>query len=110
MSTTLEKENLYNLIAAIIGDDATLKVYRHGFNENTVEIVENMLSADSKCNKNMKKLVMNISKSGSIATKGWLKKLLKVNSKALKKINLKGYGCQVSVKSRWKTAVTNSAI
>lgn len=110
MLTKSEKDNLYYLIIAVIGHDATVKIYRHDFNDNTVDIVEDMLSADSKCNANMRKLVVDLSSSGSLATKGWLKKLLKFNSKVIKKIDLKGYGCQVSVKSRWKTAIINSAI
>ena len=110
MLTILEKENLYNLIVSIIGEDATIKLYKQNFNENTVDVVEDMLSADSKCNQNMRKLILDLSKSGGLVAKGWLRKLLKFNKKVLKEIDLKGYGCQVSVKSRWKTAIINSAI
>lgn len=110
MLTMSEKENLYNLIVAIIGEDTTIKIYKYSFTENTVDIVEEMLSADSKCNANMSKLISDLSKGSSLVAKGWLRKLLKFNNKNLKKIDLKGYGCQVSVKSRWKTAIINSAI
>lgn len=110
MLTTAEKENLYDLLVAIIGEDNTIKVYKHSFNETTVAIVEDMLAADSKCNANMRKLILDLSKGSGLVAKGWLKKVLKLNHKMLKKLDLKGYGCQVSVKSRWKTAIINSAI
>ncbi|PCM45858.1 hypothetical protein [Marinobacter sp. ANT_B65] len=110
MLSKSERENLYDLIVAIIGEDATVRLYKNSFNERTLDVVEDMLSADSKCNANMKKLILDLSKGGGFVAKGWLRKLLKSNNKALKKIDLKGYGCQVSVKSRWKTAIINSAI
>ncbi|GAB2199367.1 hypothetical protein [Sessilibacter sp. MAH4] len=105
-----EKEDLYKLIVAIIGEDTTIKIYKNNFNERTVDIVEEMLSTDSKCNANIKELLTDLSKGGSIVTKGWLKKLLKTSNKKLKNIELKGYGCLVSVKSRWKSAIINSAL
>lgn len=110
MLTITEKENLYTLITTIIGEDDTLKASRHSFNGNTVDIVEDMLSTDSKCNANMKNLLTDLATTGSVFGKGWFKKLLKINKDVLNKINLKGYGCQISIKSRWKSAIISSTI
>ena len=110
MLTISEKENLYKFIVLVIGEDSSIRAYSHGFNDNTVSVVEDMLSVDSKCNLNMKKLLTDLAASGSVIGRGWLKKLLKFNKKAFKQIDLKGYGCQISVKSRWKSAIISSAI
>jgi len=110
MLTLSEKEYLYEIISAVIGEDPTIKQYRHGFNDRTVEVVEKMIDANSKCNAGMKELLVDLMLAGSFSAKGWLKKGLKKARKKLKKEELRGYGCLVSVKSRWKTAIITSAI
>src|SRR5690554_59630 len=110
MLTMPEKENLYDLIVAIIGEDATIKIYKHSFTENTVDIVEDMLSADSKCNANMKKRRLDLAKGSSLVAKGWLSKLLQLEKKDYKKIDPLGYACQISLKTAVKTAIINSAM
>lgn len=110
MLNMTEKEYLYEIISAVIGEDVTIKQYRHGFNETTVEIVEKMIDASSKCNAGMKQLMIDLMLAGSFAAKGWLKKVIKQGRKVLKKKELRGYGCLVSVKSRWKTEIIGSTI
>jgi len=110
MLTTTEKEYLYEIISAVIGNDQSIRQYRHGFNERTVEIVEEMIVASARCNAGMKQLLTDLMLVGSFATKGWLKKIIKKGRKALKVKELHGYGCLVAVKSRWKNTIIISAI
>lgn len=110
MLTHNEKERLYEIIAAVIGDDPAIKSYRNGFNENTVSVVEDMIVANRNCNANMRELLKDLLGASAMFSKGWLKKFLKMSKKKISKTELRGYGCLVSVKSRWKTAIINSAI
>lgn len=110
MLTINEKEYLYEIIASIIGDDITIKSYSHSFNEMTVDVVEKMISAEAKCNKTIKRLLTDLATAGGFVAKGWLKKALKMQKKLTKKSEFKGYGCLVSVKSRWKSQIISSAI
>ncbi len=110
MLSVSEKEYLYEIISAVIGEDSTIKKCRYSFNDSTVEVVEKMIDANSKCNAAMKELLLDLMLAGSFATKGWLKKVLKKARKKLKKEELRGYGCLASVKSRWKTAIITSTI
>ena len=105
-----EKEYLYEIIIAVIGEDRAIKAYKSGFNEKTVSIVEEMIEANSICNKNMKELVKDLLGVSTFFTRGWLKKLLKTSTKKISKTELRGYGCLASVKSRWKTAIISSTI
>lgn len=110
MLTASEKDYLYDVISSVLGEDQTIKQYRHGFNESTVSVVEKMIDANSRCNDNMKQLLVDLMLAGSIATKGWLRKALKEGRKKIDKEELRGYACLVSVKSRWKTAIISTAI
>jgi len=103
--TTKEKENLYIIISSIIGEDHSIKTYQNNFNKNTVEVVENMFSANKQCNENIKYLLTNLVGGLAITTKGWLSQVLKKSTDEITKITLKGYGCLSSTKSRWKPAI-----
>jgi len=110
MLTLNEKEHLYQIITSVIGDDSSIRAYKNSFTESTVDVVEKMIEADIKCNASMKELLSNLLLAGQTGAKGWLKKILKTQSKHLKKNDIKGAGCLVSVKSRWKKAIIMSAI
>ena len=105
-----EKEQLYEIIAAVIGEDQSIKAYKHGFNDNTVLVVEDMIEANRLCNKNMQELVKDLLGASTVLTRGWLKKFLKASKRKVSKTELRGYGCLASVKSRWKTAIIASAL
>ncbi len=105
-----EKEYLYEIIAAIIGENHSIKIYKNGFNENTVSVIEEMIETNSKCNSNMRDLVKDLLGASAIISRGWLKKFLKASKKKISKTELRGYGCLVSIKSRWITAIISSTI
>lgn len=110
MLTSAEKDYLYEVISAVIGEDNSIKVYKASFNESTISVVEEMVEANFQCNANMKELIKGLLGGSARLSKGWLKKLLKGTKKKLSKTQLKGYGCLASVKSRWKTAIISSTI
>lgn len=110
MLSSSEKDYLYQIIAGLIDEDSSIKAYRSQFNENTIDVVEKMVAANNQCNANMKDFVTQLLGAGSTLSKGWLKKVLKTTKKKISKSTFKGYGCLVSVKSRWKTAIVSSAI
>lgn len=105
-----EKEYLYEIIAAVIGEDAVIKQYKNSFNEKTVEVVETMIDVSLSCNEGMKQLLANLVLGSGFYTKGWLKKAIKQGRKYFKGKELKGYGCLVSVKARWKMEIIGSTI
>ena len=105
-----EKDRLHDIIVAMIGEDSSIKAYKSGFNENTVAVVEEMINANVKCNANMKQLISDLLGASGTFAKGWLQKALAAAKQNLSISELKGYGCLVAVKSRWKTAIINSTI
>lgn len=105
-----EKQYLYDIISAVIGEDHSIKVYQPGFNERTIEIVEDMVEQNFQCNANMKELIKGLLGGAGRLSKGWLKKLIKGAKKRVSKSELKGYSCLASVKSKWKSAIIISAI
>lgn len=110
MLTSAEKDYLYDIISAVIGEDHSIKAYKTGFSESTISVVEEMVEANFQCNASMKELIKGLMGGSARLSKGWLKKLLKGAKKKLSKSELKGYGCLASVKARWKTAIISSAI
>tara|TARA_R110002126_G_scaffold43475_7_gene124530 strand:- start:525 stop:857 length:333 start_codon:yes stop_codon:yes gene_type:complete len=110
MLKTNEKARLYELITAMIGEDASIKAYKSGFNQSTVIVVEEMIDASLTCNANMKKLISDLLGVSGTLARGWLSKALATANRNVSITELKGYGCLVSVKSRWKTAIINSTI
>lgn len=110
MLTMDEKTALYQIIALSIGEDPTVKLYKERFNESTVDVVEDMISANKICNSNMKKLISDILGASSTLSKGWLRRTLKIANKTISEAELNGYGCSVATKSRWRTEIINSTI
>lgn len=110
MLTLNEKEHLYEIITSVIGYDSSIRAYKNSFTENTVDVVEKMIEADIKCNASMKELLSDLLFVGRAGAKGWLRRILKNQIKYLKKNDIKGAGCLVSVKSRWKKAIIMSTI
>lgn len=110
MLSTNEKDYLYEIISALIGEDHSVRAYKGGFNENTISVVEDMVAANKQCNANIKELVKSLIGASGALSKGWLKKALKLSKKKISKTTFKGYGCLVSVKSRWKTSIVSSTI
>lgn len=110
MLNSAEKDYLYDIISAVLGEDRSIKAYKTSFNETTISVVEKMVETNFQCNANLKELIKGLLGGTAQISKGWLKKLLKTTKKKVSKSELKGYGCLVSVKSRWKSAIINSAI
>lgn len=105
-----EKDQLYSIISAIIGEDAAIHAARSRFTGDTVSVVEDMLATNMNCNESMKLLVGEMLSGGRVLANGWLRRALGTASKAVKNGALKGYGCLVSTKSRWKTEILVSAM
>lgn len=67
MLTTAEKNDLYAIIVASLGEDAAIRANTGGFNELTVEVVEQALTEQAKCNQSMKQLVIGLLNGSSRA-------------------------------------------
>ncbi|REL26641.1 hypothetical protein DXX93_08655 [Thalassotalea euphylliae] len=109
MLSEKEKNELYLLISALIGEDESIRARKSAFNQKTVKVVEKMNAANVDCNALVKKLLASLSSGKSLTSNGWLKKSLDALSKFIGKHELKGYGCLVTTKSRWKSAILVSA-
>lgn len=108
--TEQEKDQLYSIISAFIGEDIAILAARSRFTEQTVAVVEDMVTTNMNCNESMKSLVSEILSGGRVLATGWLKRALGAASKAVKNSTLNGYGCLVTTKSRWKTEILVSAM
>lgn len=109
MLTVKEKESLYFLIVAIIGEDPSIKIRKTDFNEQTVTVVENMIDADRGCNKAMKELLTNVVTAGRLPAKKWLRKVLgRINDLIKSSDDFEGLGCNASVKIKWKQPIIMS--
>lgn len=109
MLSAAEKENLYLIIEAVLGVDAALRDAKSSYGEQTVEIVEQMVEANATCNANMKELVQDLLSGGRVMAKGWLRRAISQTRSHVKHSgSFRGYGCQVTTKSRWKTAILTS--
>lgn len=108
--TEQEKDQLYSIIAAFIGEGSAILAARPRFTEQTVSVVEEMLATNMNCNASMKSLVSEMLSGGRVLATGWLKRVLGAASKAVKNSTLSGYGCLVTTKSRWKTEILVSAM
>lgn len=105
MLSVEDKNDLYTVIVAIVGEDRSLLAYKPGFNSNTVEVVEDLISEAIKCNSNLRELVTDLLGGTRILVKGWLRRSLNESAKRVRKMNLRGQGCMVSIKSRWKSVI-----
>lgn len=110
MLTSSEKEALYRLIVAVIGEDLSIKSRKQLFNLRTVDVVEDMIVANENCNESMKKLVTDLLGGSAVLAKGWLRTLIKRSRQRIKGIRLQGQGCSVATKSRWRSAIIASVI
>ena len=105
-----KQDYLYQIIAASIGEDVTIKQYKSYFTDSTVTVVEKMISENKKCNSTMQLLFEQLLGGAGALSSGWLKKVLNASKKSLSATELDGYGCRVVSKSKWKTAILNSTI
>jgi hypothetical protein len=46
MLSNAEKDKLYEIIIALLGEDETFVIYKSTFNDKTVDIVEQMIEAN----------------------------------------------------------------
>ena len=69
-----------------------------------------MISSNLNCNEAMKSLAADLVSGGRVLATGWLRRSLGHAAKAIRKSVLKGYGCLVTTKSRWKTDILVSAM
>lgn len=79
--TEQEKDQLYSIISAIIGEDAAILAARSRFTDQTVSVVEDMLTTNMNCNESMKLLVSEMLAGGRVLATGWLKRVLGAASK-----------------------------
>jgi hypothetical protein len=107
MLTTEEKNDLYAIIVASLGEDSSIRAAKNGFNELTVELVEQALIEQAKCNQSMKNLVRGLLNGSSFLVKGWLRRNIQRFAKTLndEKIRFNGYGCVAQTKATWKTSI-----
>lgn len=70
MLSNKEKDDLYTVITAVLGEDYTIKQYVSQFNERTVAVIEDAINASVKCNSNMKSLVIEVIGAAAIAAGG----------------------------------------
>ncbi|MFL1403856.1 hypothetical protein ACJO2E_00700 [Marinobacter sp. M1N3S26] len=110
MLTADEKDYLLEIIFATIGEDQAIRNYKSGFNDTTVDVVEQMIEANTTCNENMRELAKDLIGAGGRLAQGWLKKVIKATKKRVSATELRGYGCLVSTKARWKTQIISSTI
>lgn len=108
--TRQEQEELYLIISTVLGEDQSIRNYTYHFNDQTIEIVEEVVTTNAACNQHMKALVTDLLGAGSTMSKGWLKRLLKSSRQRIKQSTLHGYGCMVSAKRNWKTAIIGSTL
>lgn len=94
MLSDSEKEFLYEIIAAMIGNDESIKAQTKYFNEETISVVESMVAASDECNANMKKFITELVGATIPFSRGWLKIAIKATKKKISKSNFNGYGCQ----------------
>lgn len=105
-----EQEQLHLLIVAFIGEDAAISQARPRFTEQTVAVVEDMIASNLTCNEAMESLGADLVSGGRVLATGWLRRSLGQAARAIKKSTLKGYGCLVTTKARWKTDILVSAM
>ncbi|MCP5015425.1 MAG: hypothetical protein GY938_09100 [Ketobacter sp.] len=105
--STDEKDDLMEVIEILYGYDSEIQNYKSGFNERTVEAVEEALAALIKCNDNMKSLIVDLLGGARFLAKGWLKKILGQFRKRLEneKIKFNGLACRSVVSGNWKSAI-----
>lgn len=108
MLSELQKNELHGLIVLFIGNDVSVSRSRPHFNSATVEVVERMIEANIDCNQTMKDLVSELISGGRVRSRGWLKHALGGARAMIERAELRGYGCQVSAKAKWKTAIIAS--
>lgn len=105
MLSEQQKNDLLRLIALFIGDDPSISSSKPYFNDATVNVVERMIEANMDCNQSIKELMTNLISGGRALSRGWLKRALGGAKAAIEAAELKGYGCQVGTKSKWKPAI-----
>jgi len=108
--TTREQDYLYQIIAAAIGDDITIKRAKVYFNEESVIIAEQMIESNKQCNVAIKELFKGLLGGGAALSRGWLRKVLKRSKKIISRSNIKGYACMATSKSKWKSAILLTTI
>lgn len=105
MLSELQKNELHRLIVLFIGNDVSVSRSKPHFSTATVEVVERMIEANVDCNQTMKNLIAELISGGKARSRGWLKHALGGASAMIERAELRGYGCQVSAKAKWKTAI-----
>lgn len=110
MLTSGEKDALYKIISAVMGDDPSIRTRKAQFNLRTVAVVEDMVAANESCNSNMKELITDLIGGYATLSRGWLRRLLKTSKEKVNAIDMHGYGCNVVTKSRWRSAIIISVI
>lgn len=87
MLSELQKNELHGLIVLFIGNDVSVSRSRPHFNSATVS---------------------ELISGGRVRSRGWLKHALGGARAMIERAELRGYGCQVSAKAKWKAAIIAS--
>lgn len=112
MLTPQEKNDLYEILIHTFGNDPKLKSNKEYFNEQTLQVAEQAINEDMKCNTLMRELVSNLASGSSFFAKGWLRKVLRKVASGLKdeEVGIRGYACMVGTKSRWLPVIIATTI
>ncbi|WP_250655285.1 hypothetical protein [Alkalimarinus coralli] len=94
--TDEEKESVIDIMETIYGFDSSFRNQKSQINQQTVDALEETLSALEKCNSDMKDLVTKLVGAAAKGSEGWLRWSLKTIGKALKneKLKFNGLACR----------------
>ena len=108
--TSEEKLSLSRILEIIYGYDSQILNLKNNYNEKTVEAVEKAFIALTKCNENMKSLVISLVGAGQLGSTGWLKQSLNEIGRTLEsdRIKFDGLACRATVAGNWKSEIVMS--
>ena len=111
MLSITDQNNLYVVITAYIGEDESIKSWKNAFNEQTITVVEEMISANTQCNAAMKDLIVKLTSIGKIPIRGrWLKRVLTILAKGLKSTTFDTPACRNVIKNNFKQLIMSSCV
>lgn len=110
MLTPQEKDKLYTIIISVVGEDTSIKNYKAYFNEQTVDIVMDMVKENKDCNEAMKALAINLMEGSKLSPSRWIKRAFTILKGYTKESEFNGLACKAFTKYHWKKAIVNSTI
>lgn len=110
MLTAIEKNKLYDIITSVIGENASLRTKKHLFNEQTVNVVKDMIKANKDCNEAMKSLATNLMHVSKISASRWVKRAFTILKGYTEESEFNGLACRNTTALHWKTAIEATTI